>query len=218
MKTLASELTLLMRASVIWRDNSSDLILYCKEVQGKLHLSDPVTNPEGAYASIKTCTDLDSITTVESPTIYVEWPSGRHAFYLPESWDTNPPLQGRPYIPYTYDCYTLVKDYYKQTHNIDLPIFNDDMKAIKDSWTSTSFHQNDELKGNWDAVIVPQVGDVIMFSVGIEARDNGSPNHCGIYMGDNNVLHHYMGRTSTIESLSPSWDGWVLNYVRNRNV
>ena len=217
MKILASELTLLMRASVIWRDNSTDLVLYCKEVQGKLHLSDPVTNPEGAYASIRTCTDLDSITTVESPTIYVEWPSGKNAFFLPNSWATAAPLAGRPYVPYTWDCYTLVKDYYKVTHNIDLPVFNDEIKAIKDSWTSTSFHQNSELSGNWDAVIMPAVGDVIMFAIGIDARDNGSPNHCGIYMGNDTVLHHYMGRTSTVETLTGNWDQWLLNYVRNRN-
>lgn len=207
-----------MRASELWRTTSPDNVYHVKEQNGKLHINETVGDSVGAYAAIKTCEDINNIPDVGDPTFFVEWPSGVSRLILPDSWETNAPYVGRPYDPARWHCYTVIQDYYKNEHNIDLPEFTYDIKRVQDSWSTTAFNTNAELNANWDTVVNPRVGDVVMMAVGVEAFNNSNPNHCGVYMGNDTFLHHYIGRTSCIEPYSPRWKQWTVNYVRNLNV
>jgi cell wall-associated NlpC family hydrolase len=215
MKIMVSELSILMNASDYWRNTSKDNVYYANlSTRGKLSFSE---DSEGAYASIKTCEDISTITTVDTPTFYVEWPSGKHNLFLPDSWETNAPLVGRPYVAYKWDCYRLAQDYYNRTHSVVLPDMEDDLRYIKDNWAETSFNGNAELTSNWDVVLNPQVNDAVFFAVGHESFLNKNPNHCGIFLENNMLLHHYIGRNSCIEPYD-NWCQWTVNYVRNKNV
>jgi len=216
MKIMVSELSLLMTASNFWRNTSKDNVYYSTVTKGKLFFSE---SSENSYASIKTCKDLSLIEDedVDKPVFYVEWPSGKHALIVPESWRNIAPLEGRPYSPRAWDCYTLAQDYYKANYNFSPPPMTAELKELKNGWSATSFNGNEELDSNWEMTVNPQKGDAIFFGVGKYSFENKNPNHCGIYLGDGKFLHHYSGRISCIEDLE-DWSHWILNYVRSKHV
>ena len=214
MKLVVSELSVLMKAAEHWRNSSKDNVYYAKVNKGKPSFSE---SSENSFASIKSCKDLSRIISVDSPTYYVEWPSGKTALFLPDSWENSAPLEGRPYCPSKFNCYTLAQDYYKITYGITLPEMNEDLDSLKNDWHPTFFNENKELSSNWEMTISPEKGDAVFFAIGHIAFENKKPNHCGIYLGDGKLLHHHFGRISNIEPLE-DWSHWVISYVRNKHV
>ena len=126
-------------------------------------------------------------------------------YYEPCGYKPN--LLGRPWVWGVTDCWSLVRDYYKQEKNIELidyerPItpqeFND--KPLFEQYAEltgfTELKPDEKLK----------TGDVLLMSI-----LNPSLNHVAIYLGDN-VLHHLTDRLSCKEPYS----SWLLKCTGKR--
>ena len=114
-----------------------------------------------------------------------------------EEWSTyNPvgiyisPLLARPYVWAVQDCWTLVRDWYQkeglELRDWERPVNPEDfIKApmFDGAYEATGFRllRDEKL----------MKGDLLLMSI-------GSPglNHCAVYLGDGNVLHHLQNRLS----------------------
>lgn len=109
---------------------------------------------------------------------------------LPITWwgdqVTREPLVGRGFRHGVTDCYSLIRDYYHLEHGIDLPEFprnwnwwHDGQDLYTEGFPKAGFRRFDP------DVETPQAGDM-WFS---QLRSS-VPNHGGIYLGDETILHH----------------------------
>ena len=116
-----------------------------------------------------------------------------------------PPLIGRDFKHGKTDCYTLFKDFYFLA-GLDMDEFN-----RSDEWWHNG--QNlylDNLEGQGfkrlDSQETLQIGDVILMQVGANV-----PNHAGIYLGSQMVLHHSPKRLSKRDL----YDGYWLKHTHS---
>ena len=112
-------------------------------------------------------------------------------------WD-EPPLLGREFMHGISDCYSLVRDYYWQEKEMILPIYprsigwqdrGEDLLSI-----------NEFMRCGFERVLhnAIECGDIILFK--IHSKLN---NHCGVYVGNNLLLHHLQNRLSRREPINP---------------
>jgi len=93
------------------------------------------------------------------------------------------PLVGRPYVYGVYDCYSLIRDFYKEEYKIEIPDFprewgwweNEDMYL--DKFTEAGFEEISESE--------IKRGDVFLVKI-----RSSRINHGGIYLGNEKILHH----------------------------
>ena len=137
------------------------------------------------------------------PYIIYSIPDGEKTVYTPEGIEN---LTGRTYSFGTYDCWILVRDFYKKEYGITLPLLN-----FQQNWWENNLNYFDDLFSDFgfEEVSSPQKGDVILFSV----RAN-VPNHCGVYLGEDLFIHHAENRLSCRENLFPFWAKNVTRYAR----
>lgn len=207
------DLSPLIEASDYWADDPARQ-LWLRHINGKISLA--TSEPEKLFADLATTPDLATpLPEIERPTVFVEWPSGRHKLHLPAAWEDEAPYEGRPYLLRTYDCYTLVMDWMKRERGIVMDFLTDTPERLVNQWlTDGVFTTNEEMK-RWDRVAVPQAGDGILFS--LSRRDDTSPgraNHCGVYLGDGTFLHHFPNRASCVQDFDSTWRSWVVSYMR----
>ena len=107
--------------------------------------------------------------------------------------DYKAPLIGRQWVWSISDCWTLVRDWYKETWDLDLP----DWERPLDM---DGFTANPMFDGCWKEagfVEVPletmQVGDAILMSL----DGSSGLNHVAVYVGEQQILHHIRGRLSS---------------------
>ena len=115
------------------------------------------------------------------------------------------PLVGRTFEHGKTDCYTLFKDFYFLA-GLDMGEFN-----RPDEWWHNG--QNlylDNLEGQGfkrlDSQETLQISDVILMQVGANV-----PNHAGIYLGEQQVLHHSPKRLSKRDL----YDGYWLKHTHS---
>ena len=139
--------------------------------------------------------------------IVVSTPELEIETYTPTAWKQN--LLGREYKFGENDCYSLVRDYYKQKLGISLPIatFEDDFWE-KGYDYFTEFFQEFGFK----EVQSPKENDLIFFNV-----MSPIPSHCGIYLGEDIFIHHARDRLSCRESIHSFWGRFITRYVRYAN-
>lgn len=132
--------------------------------------------------------------------------SGHNLYSVVYSWKNNTFFEindevskyikyvGREFQIGKNDCFSLVRDFYKQEYNIiikdyfrDDKWFERDPNIIRDNYKMEGFIEIDqnELK----------TGNVIIFSYG----------HFGIYIEHDKFLHHPRNKVSTIDKLTDIW-------------
>lgn len=130
-----------------------------------------------------------------------------------EAWsETHPtgykaPLIGRSWVWDVSDCWTLVRDWYCE-HGIDLPDWDrpathadfESQPLFDGFWKDAGFYQLPEEEPL-------QFGDGLLMN--IEGR---GLNHCGVYIGDQLVLHHLRGRLSSRDL----YGGWLQSCCGRR--
>lgn len=124
------------------------------------------------------------------------------------------PLVGCEFSHGTNDCYGLVRRYYWQQHSVMLPDFersgewwNDGKSSLYEAGFSTAGFAALPLTTE------PTNGDVLLFK--IRSRNN-VPNHAGVYIGNDTILHHKWGVLSCRDSL-PRYRTFLTHILRHRS-
>ncbi len=116
-------------------------------------------------------------------------------------------LLGRPFVHGIYDCYSLIRDFFKKGYDIDLP----DYPRQIDWWHGG---QNMYLDLYTQAGFVPirseevKQGDVFLAQI-----RSPVPNHGGVVLSGGLILHQLQNRVSMREPLHP-WSKYITHYLR----
>lgn len=121
------------------------------------------------------------------------------------------PLLGREFVYGVYDCFSLVRDYYKQIRAIELP--NYARASERAVWDEGEWNWIDrEYKSvGFTEVESPEVGDVLAMSLG---SNTTGINHLGVYLGDNIFLHQLCNRKSNQEVWGSPWIEYTIKFLR----
>lgn len=144
------------------------------------------------------------------PIVVVCKGTGVYDFSFPNDYETNTPYTGRPFIHQKWDCFTLLKDYYRNELNIDLP----DISYFDEWWKKGEdfYMQHSGVAGFYPATTL-QKYDVIAMRVNSYVF-----NHSAIYLGDNKILHHMGGKFSCIEEIRPAYLSFFYGYFRHKDL
>lgn len=131
------------------------------------------------------------------------WHYSRPTTYVPA------PLLGRPFIWGVWDCYSLVKDYYKIHKNVDLgSYFAPDNADTHSDFGYEKFVTNEKFKEiTLDEL---QKDDVIIFQIKSKFW-----NHSAVYLGDNEFLHQPINRISTKGFLDDRIQKYIVKIYRH---
>lgn len=104
------------------------------------------------------------------------------------------PLVGRHYCYGIHDCYTLARDYLKQK---GIPLLQFPRLEPTEAFATGQYGFNDEnfKKTHLRTIDISELqpNDFIVFSM------SKPYNHCGVYMGDQRIIHHLHSRLSSID-------------------
>lgn len=131
--------------------------------------------------------------------------------FFPDRYFENTPLIGRPFLHGLFDCYTLVKDYYKRNFNLILPT------NLQRTWEWWNTGSNLYLE-HANSYGFEEVADIKKHDLLVMALTSPVPNHGAIYLGDNKILHHVAGRFSTIENFGSVYKHKLSVILRNKDV
>lgn len=132
------------------------------------------------------------------PWLIVNYPVGNHTITEPSGY--RPPLLERPFVKGVLDCYALVKDYYAEKLTIELPHYERPAVwfEVGDSYLLDNFRGC----GLFEEVSLEdlQPNDCILMQIGSPV-----PNHVAVYVGDDKILHHVIGRLSGHDVYGGFW-------------
>ena len=168
------------------------------EIIGIFH-SHPITPPTPSQADRISCEHSNLPWYIVNPKTE-QWAEIRPEGYKPE-------LCGRPWVWGITDCWSLVRDWYKQEKNIDLVDYERSItpEEFLENPLFEKYAKNTGFRelGNDEP---PEVGDVLLMSIMPPTL-----NHVAIFLGDM-VLHHLADRLSCKEPYSE----WLLKCTGKR--
>jgi proteasome lid subunit RPN8/RPN11 len=140
----------------------------------------------------------------------MSWPEGDFCTISPRG---ERELAGRQWVLGHADCWTLVMDYFQQTHGITLGNWSVDYEwwvegkesRYDDNWQGEGFIEVDP------ASMKP--GDVIMMRVQAPVT-----NHAAVYLGDNIMLHHGFGNLSARAPYGKYYRDRTVRIVRHKDL
>lgn len=134
------------------------------------------------------------------PWMICSYPSG--VFQVIQPIAEEMPLLGRVFTHGVIDCYTLIKDYYKQVRKIDLPDF-----YRPDDWWKTPgldiYRKN--LNEAGFSEIKFDLKDVRQHDIFLMTIRSKDPNHGAVYLGDGMMMHHFQDCLSQRLFYSQYW-------------
>lgn len=136
-------------------------------------------------------------------------PSGTVVHFEPTGYHA--PLVGRQYAWGVLDCWTLVRDWFKEVRNIDLPDFG----SGEPNWWEKGgdlYRQNFQAAGFYEITEKElQHGDCILM-----ANRSPVPNHAAVYLGNQVMLHHMTNRLSCREVFGGYYRKIATHFLRHR--
>ena len=140
------------------------------------------------------------------PWLIVNYPVGNHTITEPSGFKH--PLVGRQFVKGVLDCYELVKDYYDQELNIDLPSYvrpevwwEEGRSILLENFAAFGFREIDQSELQPNDCILMQVGSTV-------------PNHVAVYVGDDKILHHVLNRLSGHDVYGGYWRRVSTHFLR----
>lgn len=127
------------------------------------------------------------------------------------------PLIGRGFRHGVSDCYSLVQDFYKDVHDIEIM----DVPRSWEWWANDeSLYEDLFRKAGFTTIDASEILPGDSFLATIRSK---TPNHAGVYLGDGLILHHTCGkdgydpfRLSTVEPAA-RWFNFLSKVVRYEN-
>lgn len=132
--------------------------------------------------------------------------------YLPDRYFERVEYENRVYVYGILDCYTLIRDWYRNNHNVWIPANID--RAF--GWWQNGRNLYVDMYEQYGFVQVYEkinIGDVLIFRF-----DNGMPSHSAIYIGQGNMLHHMIGRFSCVEPFDGIYKTSLVGILRYGNL
>lgn len=111
------------------------------------------------------------------------------------------------------DCYSLLRDFYRNEYQIELPDY-----ARPENYWEHGFNLFSELYSKHgfeqisDSPLEWQVGDVFLVCLNSE-----HPSHAAIYAGDSKILHHPPHRFSNLELYKGIWRNCTVARIRHKS-
>ena len=136
--------------------------------------------------------------------LIISYPTGNIHEFKPSGYIM--PLYGRTFQHGVVDCYSFIRDYYKQELNIEIPDYD-----RQDNWwlNSENLYLDNFVDAGFYIVSDLQPGDVIMMQVGSKV-----PNHGAVYLGNNRIGHHQTNRLSSIDIYGGAYMKSTTHIVR----
>ena len=119
------------------------------------------------------------------------------------------PLEGRTFIHGVIDCYTLIRDYYRQERGVTLMDFH-----RKDDWwhSGENLYVENFTKAGFVEVDTPSNGDVILMAIG-----SPTPCHGAIWLDGDVLLHHLYSRLSCREVYGAAYRERTTHILRHKD-
>jgi cell wall-associated NlpC family hydrolase len=159
-----------------------------------------------------TLPDMTASESTQLPFIILGWPTDVWGFYAPCGWRAR--LEGRPFCHGVLDCYTLVRDYYHERLQIELPDFYRD-----DLW----WQRGEELfLDNFEKAGFVEVGDLQPHDgLLMQLPRHKVVSHAAVYVGDSHMMHHIPERlsgTTVYTANAGYWARSTRKIVRHREM
>ncbi len=123
-------------------------------------------------------------------------------------------LIGQSYVDGKVDCYQIIRDFYKQNFNIDLPNYarpkdwwNLDMDLYMQRYFANGFRAIDVHPSEYE------LGDVFLISYMAKVA-----NHAGILVDNGRILHHFTNRLSSVDPYRGIWKNNTVAVLRHKDV
>lgn len=123
-------------------------------------------------------------------------------------------LEGREFVYGTHDCYTIVRDFYKQNFDIDLPnyarpnrFWEFDMDMYMDRYITNGFQVLDCHPSEY------RPGDVVLMAI-----NSAVANHAGVFVENGKMIHHLWGRLSVTEGYRDLFRNTTVAIMRHKDV
>lgn len=128
--------------------------------------------------------------------------------------DYETPLLNRPYAFGVFDCFSLMRDYYKRELHIELP----ELPREERVWASEPNYMAKQAVENFDLVKMPpnskvMIGDLFFIQTGADGAD-----HIAIYVGSDRILHQMRNRLSKTDIYGGSyWQEHTISHWRHKS-
>ena len=123
-------------------------------------------------------------------------------------------LEGRPFIWGEQDCYSLLRDYYRQHPQIQIHI-NDYDRDETSPWPDLGRLVLQQIDREGFVALPPNTPlkkhDILILLT------HGSPQHFAIFQGNSTILHHRLGMLSRQDQYTTEWQKKLHCVARYRN-
>lgn len=141
------------------------------------------------------------------PWLIVSWPTGDWFEFEPSGYEA--PLVGREFVWGVFDCFTLVRDYYRRELDI---LIHDCGGYAEDVHLEASLYEARWAQCGFVAVGDLREGDVLLMNI---PSAGAGLQHAAIYLGDNTILHHLQGRLSLRQAYGGIWAQMTQKVLRH---
>jgi len=167
--------------------------------------SHPDINPKPSQA------DLVSIEKGVLPWIIVNPRTSQHTITEPSGYSA--PMVGREFSFGILDCYSIIKDHYKNELNINLKEFE---RADKFWERGENLYVDNFEKTGFKRIDFDSVKDIKINDVIIMMASSSIPNHAAVYLGEGKMIHHVQNRFSSIDMYGGYWLKHTWGIVRHK--
>ncbi|EPK3834051.1 NlpC/P60 family protein [Providencia stuartii] len=141
------------------------------------------------------------------PWVIASWPEGDIRVIQPRG---ERELEGRPFVLGYADCWSLIMDYYRQKHGIELHNYSVDRHWWEEG--ENLYMDNYQKAGFVDVAGEPKEGDMVIMQVQADV-----PNHAGV-ISNGMLLHHLYGQLSRLVPYSDYWRDRTVKIVRRKEL
>lgn len=121
-------------------------------------------------------------------------------------------LIGRPFYHGVYDCYSLLRDYYKEKLNIEL----NDYKREVEWWEKGYDLYEDNFRS--EGFVEVDIKNIQEHDIILMQNGSDKINHAAIYLGDGIILHHCVNRLSSRDVYGGYWLKNTRYVIRHKTI